>query len=570
MRFATSRYTHSLALALLATVAHPSPLAPTARVAFRAREGGHVAPVDGDGSPQLPGANEMLCEIVIHARGCESTVDGERGAAPTRVADLCPEACARALASPRVAVEPASPVAPAAPAARRLGENATDEIWCLASADRTSFDLEECFGDLPENFPNEHARRIEKVNGAMAETSEEPLHWALAYGSTFILTCCSAFCSGLTLGLMGLDMTMIEVVKRSGSPKDKARAEKIEPIRKTGNQLLCMLLIGNTAVNAGLAITMADLAGGEWGFVVSTVLILIFGEITPQAICSRYGLAIGAALFWPIQICMWAFAPLSFPISKVLNAVLGKEIGLSYSREELIALLAMHSVGGQTKRGPQGDLSDMEAKILTGVLRFTEKTAGDVTTDIKYVQAVGMHEKLDLSVMNCIYRSGHSRIPVYEDEMANLVGILFVKDLIVIDPEDGVPVKDVVTYYNHNLPLVSKDLGLLSLLDEFIEGHSHMAVVTSATLEMLPDILANSPRQSQRVSLERVGSGATSTRLATAALPALPACCDASEPWDCAGCWVIHYWMACRTWMSLFPLLGWVGLGWVGWSSLAD
>ena len=82
MRFATSRYTHSLALALLATVAHPSPLAPTARVAFRAREGGHVAPVDGDGSPQLPGANEMLCEIVIHARGCESTVDGERGAAP--------------------------------------------------------------------------------------------------------------------------------------------------------------------------------------------------------------------------------------------------------------------------------------------------------------------------------------------------------------------------------------------------------------------------------------------------------------------------------------------------------
>jgi metal transporter CNNM len=363
--------------------------------------------------------------------------------------------------------------------------------------DRSSFDLmgpTGCLSNLPERFEGEHARRDEKVNGMMAETATEPLHWALAYGSTFVLTCCSAFCSGLTLGLMGLDMTMIEVVKRSGTPADKARAQKIEPIRKTGNQLLCMLLIGNTGVNAGLAITMADLAGGQWGFVVSTGLILIFGEITPQAVCSRYGLAIGAALFWPIQICMWVFYPLAFPISKILNAVLGKEIGLSYSREELIALLAMHSVGGKTAQGPQGDLSDVEAKILTGVLRFTEKTAGDVSTDIKYVQAVGMHEKLDLTVMNCIYRSGHSRIPVYEDEITNLVGILFVKDLIVVDPADGVPVKDVVTYFNHSLPMVSKDLGLLALLDEFIEGHAHMAVVTSASLEAIPNIMPSSPR----------------------------------------------------------------------------
>lgn len=435
------------------------------------------------------GAAQLLCAVAIDSLGCDGWVDADE-LTRTQVADLCPGPCAEA----RVASLPPLPPPPL----RRLDENATGvEIWCRMAPDRTSFDLlgpTGCMQGVEENFPGEHERRDEKVNAMMLETSAAPLHWVLAYGSTFILTCCSAFCSGLTLGLMGLDMTMIEVVKRSGTPADKARAQKIEPIRKTGNQLLCMLLIGNTAVNAGLAITMADLAGGEWGFVVSTVLILIFGEITPQAICSRYGLAIGAALFWPIQLCMWFFYPLAFPISKILNAVLGKEIGLSYSREELIALLAMHSVGGRTAQGPQGDLSDVEAKILTGVLRFTEKTAVDVCTDVKYVQALGMHEKLDLTVMNCIYRSGHSRIPVYEGDMNNLVGILFVKDLIVVDPEDGVPVKDVVSYFNHNLPMVSKDLGLLSLLDEFIEGHSHMAVVTSASLEALPAILPNSPR----------------------------------------------------------------------------
>ena len=147
-------------------------------------------------------------------------------------------------------------------------------------------------------------------------------------------------------------------------------------------------------------------------------------------------------------------------------------------------------------------MSDMEAKILTGVLRFTEKVAGDVSTDLKYVQAVGIHEKLDLTVMNCIYRSGHSRIPVYENEMNNLIGILFVKDLIVVDPADGVPVKDVVDYFNHSLPVVSKDLGLLALLDEFIEGHAHMAVVSSASLDVIPAVMPNSPRQNRRSMLE--------------------------------------------------------------------
>jgi hypothetical protein len=55
------------------------------------------------------------------------------------------------------------------------------------------------------------------------------------------------------------------------------------------------------------------------------------------------------------------FYPLSYPIATILDSVLGEEIGLSYSREELIALLAMHSVGGRTKQGPQGDIHDTGA-----------------------------------------------------------------------------------------------------------------------------------------------------------------------------------------------------------------
>ena len=60
-------------------------------------------------------------------------------------------------------------------------------------------------------------------------------------------------------------MTMLNVVLQSGSEADKVRAAKIAPLRATGNRLLCVLLITNTAVNAGLAITMAGITSGFTG-----------------------------------------------------------------------------------------------------------------------------------------------------------------------------------------------------------------------------------------------------------------------------------------------------------------
>merc|ERR1712166_403901 len=263
--------------------------------------------------------------------------------------------------------------------------------------------------------------------------AEKPLPLAFALATTFVLVCCSAFCSGLTLGLMGLDMTMLSVVIESGTDKDKERAAKIAPLRSTGNRLLCVLLITNTAVNAGLAIVMAGLTGGFSGFLASTLLIMIFGEITPQAICSRHGLAIGAFLYPVIWLVCAVFFPLAYPIAQILDAVLGEEIGLSYSRDELIALLSMHSVGGRTKQGPQGDIHDTEAKILQGVLKFAGKRAEDVLTSIKQV--------------------------------------------VIVDPDDEIPVLKIVEYFKHPMLCVSKEIGLLTLLDEFMEGHSHMCAV---------------------------------------------------------------------------------------------
>jgi hypothetical protein len=101
-----------------------------------------------------------------------------------------------------------------------------------------------------------------------------------------VLICFSALFSGLTLGLMSLDKTGLEIVMSGEDLQAAGYAKAIYPIRDDGNLLLCTLLLGNVAVNALLSILLAEYAGGTLGFVSSTFLIVIFGEILPQAFVS--------------------------------------------------------------------------------------------------------------------------------------------------------------------------------------------------------------------------------------------------------------------------------------------
>ena len=77
---------------------------------------------------------------------------------------------------------------------------------------------------------------------------------------------------------------------------------------------------------------MGDLTDGVTGLIVSTAVITVFGEIIPQAVCSRYALTIGAACTWYVYFFMAVTFPISFPISAILDKVLGEEVGNILSR----------------------------------------------------------------------------------------------------------------------------------------------------------------------------------------------------------------------------------------------
>ncbi|KAF4518455.1 hypothetical protein B566_EDAN002110 [Ephemera danica] len=128
-----------------------------------------------------------------------------------------------------------------------------------------------------------------------------------------LLLVLSGLFSGLNLGLMALDRTELKIVVNTGTETERRYARAIEPVRAHGNYLLCSLLLGECSACAKLH---------------------KFG-----AICSRHGLAVGARTVYVTKLFMAITFPLSYPISLLLDRILGKEIGNVYNRERLKELI---------------------------------------------------------------------------------------------------------------------------------------------------------------------------------------------------------------------------------------
>lgn len=156
----------------------------------------------------------------------------------------------------------------------------------------------------------------------------------------------SGLFSGLNLGLLGLDVKNLELLCRppftnEQEALDARYAAKILPLRRRGNLLLCTILLGNVSVNSGLSILMGDLTSGLAGLLISTAIITMFGEIIPQAACSRYALIVGAHCTWFVYFFMALTFPISFPISAILDKVLGEEVGNILSKNQMKRMFEM-------------------------------------------------------------------------------------------------------------------------------------------------------------------------------------------------------------------------------------
>ncbi|KAL7754120.1 cell agglutination protein Mam3 [Sorochytrium milnesiophthora] len=298
----------------------------------------------------------------------------------------------------------------------------------------------------------------------------------LTVATIIVLVLAGGLFAGLTLGLLSLDLTALEVLEQSGQEKEKEHAVKIKPIRKKGHWLLVTLLLSNVIVNETLPILTDSIWGGGWpAVVISTTLIVIFGEIIPQSVCSRYGLAIGAKMVWPVKILMWVMSPIAYPISKILDWALGETEGMSYKRSELKALVALHVNDGEHA----GTLDVDEVTIIKAVLDLRDKSVKNIMTPLEDVYMVNWDQMLDHELMSELIQRGHSRVPVYAGtDRRNIVGMLLVKKLIAYDPNERQPIK-AFTRAITTVPVVDLRTPCFDILNLFQEGKSHMAVIVN-------------------------------------------------------------------------------------------
>jgi metal transporter CNNM len=128
---------------------------------------------------------------------------------------------------------------------------------------------------------------------------------------------------------MSLTPRDLAIIQEAGTPSDRKCAKRILPVRQRGNFLLCTILLGNVLVNSTTTILLDTLINGVLAVAGSTLAIVIFGEIIPQAVCSRHGLKVGSKTIILTRIFMIITSPIAFPLSKVLDFILGKKKKLS-------------------------------------------------------------------------------------------------------------------------------------------------------------------------------------------------------------------------------------------------
>jgi len=148
--------------------------------------------------------------------------------------------------------------------------------------------------------------------------------------------------AGLTLALLSMDRLDIEVLQEAGNEKERKMASQILPLVRRRHLLLVTLVLANSACVEAMPIVMETFASKVASIVISTSVVLIFGEILPQAICSRKGLQVGASCRWFVWFLIVVFFIVAYPFAKLLDVILGSEGAKFYNRGELIKFVELH------------------------------------------------------------------------------------------------------------------------------------------------------------------------------------------------------------------------------------
>jgi len=250
----------------------------------------------------------------------------------------------------------------------------------------------------------------------------------------FIFLFLSAFFSGSETAFFSLSKILLLQLEES----DSRKANRVVQLMRNSKQLLITILTGNTIVNVALA-TIAALLTADlcriFNFsegialllevIVITFIILIIGEVSPKIIAVKNAVSFSQRVSLPLAIISVVLFPVTFILTKFTEGVaksLGvKEEALSFSEEELKTLL---EVGEK-----EGTIEKEETEMIHSIFEFAKTSVREIMIpriDMVCVEKNSTFDKL----MEIVKAKGHTRIPLYEDRVDNILGIIHAKDLL--------------------------------------------------------------------------------------------------------------------------------------------
>jgi gliding motility-associated protein GldE len=322
--------------------------------------------------------------------------------------------------------------------------------------------------------------------------------WLVKLIILVIFLAASAFFSGSEVALFSLDKRKIKKQFESHSLKLKY----IDSLLETPRRLLVTILIGNTIFNVAasivavtIAIEVAPLIGISREIAITiqiillTMVILLFGELLPKVIASNNPVSFASLIVIPLY---W-MRVIVYPVVEIITELItltrkmlpGKKTKSILSKDEITDLAEMSQ--------EKGTLEEEEHEMIKSIVSFRQIIAGEIMTPRVDIKAFSSETKFE-QVVEAINTTGHSRFPLYQEDLDQIIGILYAKDILPYLNGSNTLKPSNLSKITRKPMFVPKTKKINDLLREFQSQKTHIAVVVdeyggTAGLITLEDII---------------------------------------------------------------------------------
>jgi CBS domain containing-hemolysin-like protein len=295
-----------------------------------------------------------------------------------------------------------------------------------------------------------------------------------------ILVCLvlSAFFASAEIAYTSLNRVRLEYMAENGSRRAKCAVK----IREEYDRTLCSILVCNDLVNvltSSVATALALLLMAKGLLTepqanilptfVTTVVVLIFGDIIPKMLAKQYALTYALLIAYPLRVITWVLYPIAYPVSRLVARITqkGKEAPPSITEEDLSLMIEVAE--------EEGELDEDKGELLQSALDYQEKTVEEIITPRINLSGIAL-DATEEEIRDLCNTTPHSRLLVYEETIDEVVGVLSVTQylkMLVEHPHEGIALSDMMTkpYFVHPTAKLPK------VLREMKKRQTHMAVV---------------------------------------------------------------------------------------------